>query len=80
LGNRRNLAEAGELGRATLIEGAEDAAERLAPVLRAVRSEGAKTHRAMAEALNRRGVKSPGRPRMAPSSIANLLSRCASLL
>jgi DNA invertase Pin-like site-specific DNA recombinase len=56
LGNRRNLALAGVLGRATLIESAEDLAQRLAPVLRAIRSEGSTTLRSMAEALNRRGV------------------------
>jgi DNA invertase Pin-like site-specific DNA recombinase len=36
LGNPRNLAKAGELGRAALMEGANDQAQRLAPVLRAV--------------------------------------------
>src|SRR5215213_2961596 len=47
LGNRRNLAQAGVLGRATMIDGTEDLAQRLAPVLRAVQSEGASTLRAM---------------------------------
>src|ERR1700749_1622626 len=43
LGNRRNLAQAGERGRAVLIEIADDVAERLGPALRAVRGEGATT-------------------------------------
>jgi hypothetical protein len=51
LGNRLNLAEAGERGRAALIGGAEELAQRLAPILRAVQFEGANTLRAMAEAL-----------------------------
>src|SRR3954451_25217900 len=40
LGNPRNLAVAGALGRTALIGSAEDLAQRLAPVFRAVRSEG----------------------------------------
>jgi DNA invertase Pin-like site-specific DNA recombinase len=80
LGNRSNLAQAGDLGRAALMEGAEDLAQKLAPALRAVRSEGAKTLRAMAEALNRRGVKSPRGGIWHPSSVANLMSRSAALL
>ena len=57
LGNPRNLAAAGELGRTAPRESAEDLAQRLAPVLRAVRSEGSTTHRSKAEAL--RGVSNP---------------------
>src|ERR1700754_3190041 len=41
LGNPRNLAQAGELGRATLIEGADKFVESLVPIVQAVRSEGA---------------------------------------
>lgn len=40
LGNPVNLADAGSLGRATLVESAEALVHGLAPVLRAVRSEG----------------------------------------
>src|ERR1044072_5527637 len=80
LGNPRNLAAAGELGRTTLLETAEDLAQRLAPVLRAVRSEGSTTLRSMAEALNRRGVKSPRGGIWHPSSVANLLARSATFL
>src|SRR5689334_21277405 len=58
LGNRSNLDQAGDVGRAALIAAADDFAQQLAPVLRAVRSEGATTLRSVAEALNRRGVKS----------------------
>ena len=77
LGNRRNLAQAGDRGRAGLIAGADDFAQRLAPVLRAVRSEGATTLRSVAEALNRRGVKSQRGGIWHPSSVANLMSRSA---
>jgi DNA invertase Pin-like site-specific DNA recombinase len=80
LGNRRNLVQAGELGRAALVEGADELAQKLAPVLRAVRSEGASTLRSVAEALNRRGVKSPRGGIWHPSSVANLLYRSAGFL
>src|SRR5690242_16500075 len=80
LGNPRNLPMAGELGRIALMEGAEDLAQRMAPVLRAVRSEGSTTLRSIADALNRRGVKSPRGGIWHPSSVANLLSRSASFL
>ena len=80
LGNPRNLGQAGELGRAALMQGADDLAQRLAPVLRAVRSEGANTLRSTADALNRRGIKSPRGGLWHPSSVANLLYRSAGLL
>ena len=79
LGNPSNLVQAGDLGRAALMEGAEDLAQRLAPALRAVRSEGANTLRGMADALNRRGIKSSRGGVWHPSSVANLLSRVADL-
>src|SRR5215207_1706989 len=80
LGNPQNLAEAGSLGRAALIESAEGFAQRLAPVLRAVRSEGATTLRSISKALNRRAIKSPRGGTWYPSSVANLLSRSESFL
>src|SRR5205085_1771672 len=72
LGNRRNLPQAGERGRAVLIDSAEELAQTLAPILRAVQSEGANSLRAMAEAINRRGVKSARGGLWHPSSVANL--------
>jgi DNA invertase Pin-like site-specific DNA recombinase len=80
LGNPRNLAEAGSLGRAAMIESADDLAFRLAPVLRAIRSEGATTLRSIAQEFNRRRIKSPRGGTWYPSSVANLLSRSQSLL
>src|SRR6266404_6218597 len=59
LGNPHNLAQAGNLGRVVLIEGADRFVESLMPVVQTIRSEGATTLRAMAQALNRRGFKSP---------------------
>jgi DNA invertase Pin-like site-specific DNA recombinase len=80
LGNPHNLAKAGLLGRAVLMESAEVLAHSLAPVLRSVRSEGATTLRSIAQALNRRGIKSPRGGKWYPSSVANLLSRSESFL
>jgi DNA invertase Pin-like site-specific DNA recombinase len=80
LGNCVNLAEAGSLGRVTLIESADDFAQSLTPALRAIRSEGATTLRSIAQALNRRAIKSPRGGTWYPSSVANLLSRSDSFL
>jgi hypothetical protein len=75
LGNPHNLAQAGFVGRAALIEGADRFVESLVPVIQAIRAEGATTLRAIAQALNRRGFKSARGGAWHPSSIANLLSR-----
>src|SRR5258708_36318468 len=80
LGNPHNLIQAGSLGRAVLIERAEDLAHRLAPAVRLVRSEGATTLRSIAQALNRRGIRSPRGGTWHPSSVANLLSRSENFL
>jgi len=73
-GNSVNLAEAGSLGRVTLIESADDFAQSLASALRAISSEGATTLRFISQALNRRGIKSPRGGKRHPSSVANVLS------
>jgi DNA invertase Pin-like site-specific DNA recombinase len=80
LGNPQNLAQAGSVGRAALIESAEVLAHRLAPALRSIQAEGATTLRSIAQALNRRGFKSPRGGTWHPSSVANLLSRSESFL
>jgi DNA invertase Pin-like site-specific DNA recombinase len=80
LGNHSNLGAAGDLGRAALIAGADNFAQRLAPVLQAVRSEGADTLRSIAEALNQRGVKSQRGGIWHPSAVANLLARSGAFL
>ena len=54
LGNPRNIREAGHIGRATLAAVADEHAQSLLPVFRAVRSEGAITLAAIATALNNR--------------------------
>jgi 3-deoxy-D-arabino-heptulosonate 7-phosphate (DAHP) synthase len=69
-----------EVRPASVIGGADDFAQPLAPVLRAVRSEGATTLRSVAEALNRRGVKSQRGGIWHPSAVANLLARSGAFL
>ena len=54
--------------------------ESLVPILRAARSEGATTLRAMAQALNRRGIKSARGGTWHPSAVGNVMSRSKSLL
>ena len=80
LGNPRNLAQAGSIGRAVLIKGADKFVESLVPVVLPMRSEGATTLREMAQALNRRGIKTPRGGTWYPSSVANLLSRFQTFL
>ena len=75
LGNPHNLAHAGSLGRAALIDGADKFVGALLPVLRAAQPEGATTLRALARALNRRGIKSPRGGTWHPSAVSNLLCR-----
>jgi hypothetical protein len=50
MGNQKNLAVAGAIGRAASIASADQLAKNLAPVLAAVRSEGALTLRSIAAA------------------------------
>jgi hypothetical protein len=80
LGNPHNLVHAGSLGRAALIASADKFVESLVPIVQAVRSEGAATLREMAQALNRRGIKTPRGGTWYPSSVANLLSRFQTFL
>lgn len=74
LGNRRNLDDAGALGRAALARAADDFASGLVPVLHAIRT-GALTLASMAMELNRRGIRSARGGKWHPSSVANLLQR-----
>ena len=74
LGNPTNIEEAGALGRKTQVEGAEEFAAKLIPVVQAIRDTGATTLRAVSAALNERGIRSARGGRWHPSSVANLLA------
>jgi DNA invertase Pin-like site-specific DNA recombinase len=75
LGNPLNLAHAGNIGRAALIDVADEFAKDLTPVLQSVRANGAITLASMAMELNRRGVKSARGGQWHRSSVRNLLER-----
>jgi DNA invertase Pin-like site-specific DNA recombinase len=75
LGNRRNLRLAGSLGRTAQIQAADEFALRVLPVIRAIRSEEPLSLASMADALNRRGIRSARGGKWHVSSVANLLAR-----
>ena len=75
LGNSRNLAHAGSIGRAALINAADEFATDLNPVLRTIRANGAITLASMALELNLRGIKSARGGKWQRSSVRNLLER-----
>jgi DNA invertase Pin-like site-specific DNA recombinase len=75
LGNPRNLAHAGSIGRAALIDVADEFASSLTPVVQAIRATGALTLASMAIELNRRGIRSARGGKWHRSSVANLLHR-----
>jgi DNA invertase Pin-like site-specific DNA recombinase len=79
LGNRSNIHQAGEAGRATLIEAADDHARTLLPMLRTLRAEGAITIGAITRSLNERKIRTQRGSRWHVSSVANLLARAQKL-
>ena len=79
LGNPRNIREAGYIGRVALAAVADEHAQSLLPVIRAVRAEGAITLAAIATALNNRKIPTPRGARWHVSSVMNLLARAQRL-
>jgi DNA invertase Pin-like site-specific DNA recombinase len=79
LGNPTNILAAGEIGRATLIEAADDHARTLLPLLHALRAEGTITIGAIARCLNERKIATPRGSRWHVSSVVNLLARAHKL-
>src|SRR3954447_15700012 len=75
LGNPRNIASAGALGRKALVATADQFAANIIPLVRAIQSTGATTLEAITCALNERGVRPQRGIRWYASSVANLLSR-----
>jgi DNA invertase Pin-like site-specific DNA recombinase len=79
LGNPRNIAQAGELGRTIQTAAADTFVASLMPVIQAIRGTGATTLEAMTQALNQRGIRSSRGGRWYASSVANLLARAAKM-
>src|SRR5712691_9926497 len=75
LGNPHNLNHASSIGRAALIDVADEFASSLTPVVQAIRASGALTLASMTIELNRRGIRSARGGKWHRSSVANLLSR-----
>jgi len=75
LGNRTNLADASAKGAAAQRAEADDFAGKVLPIVRAVQSEGATTLRAVATALNERGVRTARGGEWHDSTVRNLLMR-----
>jgi DNA invertase Pin-like site-specific DNA recombinase len=79
LGNPKNLAVAGSVGRQALIDGADAFATGLLPIIQALQNSGATTLEALTRGLNERGVRSIRGSRWHASSVANLLARTQKL-
>lgn len=75
LGNPINLAEAGERGVLRQQEAADAHAARVLPIVRHLQASGISTTRAIADALNERGVKTARGGSWHRSTVANLLKR-----
>ena len=75
LGNRTNLAEAQAKGADANREAADAFAGNVLPVVREPRAAGVTTARAIAEALNARGIRTARGGEWHYSTVRNLLSR-----
>jgi DNA invertase Pin-like site-specific DNA recombinase len=75
LGNPTNAAQACAKGRQVQVDAAQEFARSLVPVIRALRSSGVTTLRAMSAALNQRGIRSSRGGQWHPSAVASLLTR-----
>ena len=77
LGNRTNLAEAAALGAAANQASANAFAALTLPTMRAIMATGITTHRALASAMNERGIRTARGGDWHPATVRNLLARCA---
>ena len=75
LGNRTNLAEAAAKGAAAQRTAADAFAANVLPVVRQIQAAGATNHRAIAKALNARGIRTARGGQWHVSTVQNLLER-----
>ena len=75
LGNRTNLAEAAAKGAAAQRKAADAFAANVLPVVRQIQAAGATNHRAIAKALNARGIRTARGGQWHVSTVQNLLAR-----
>jgi DNA invertase Pin-like site-specific DNA recombinase len=79
LGNRRNIAQAGELGRDVQIKAADQFVANLIPVIDGIRSTGATTLEAITQSLNQRGIRTARGAKWYASSVMNVLARAEAM-
>lgn len=79
LGNTVNLADASAAGRRAIVERADRFAAEVAPTIAGLRAEGARSLRAVADELNRRGVPTARGGRWTPTAVKRVLERAARL-
>jgi DNA invertase Pin-like site-specific DNA recombinase len=77
LGNPRNIAQAGELGRSVQVATADEFVAGVMPIIEGIRNTGATTLESITQALNQRGIRPARGGRWYASSVANLLARAA---
>jgi DNA invertase Pin-like site-specific DNA recombinase len=79
LGNAKNLAAAGSIGRQVLIADADEFAANILPIIRAIQAAGPIGMVTIAKELNGRGIRTARGGRWHVSSVANLLARTQKL-
>jgi DNA invertase Pin-like site-specific DNA recombinase len=79
LGNPSSIREAGDAGRSSLIEAADDHARSMLPILRTLQAEGTISIGAITRSLNERKIPAQRGSRWHVSSVANLLTRAQKL-
>ena len=75
LGNPHNLSAAGSRGRAIQVAAADEFAQTVLPIIRAIQAAGTTSFASVASVLNARGVKSARGGKWHVSSVANVLGR-----
>jgi DNA invertase Pin-like site-specific DNA recombinase len=78
LGNPHNLSLAGSRGRAIQVTAADEFAQTVLPIIRAIQAAGTTSFASIADVLNARGVKSARGGKWHVSSVANVLGRTTS--
>ncbi len=73
--NPHNLSLAGSRGRAIQVRAADEFAQTVLPVIRAIQAAGTTSFASIADVLNERGIKSARGSKWHVSSVANVLSR-----
>ncbi len=80
LGNPHNLSLAGSRGRAIQERAADEFAQTVLPVIRAIQATGTTSFASIADVLNERSIKSARGGKWHVSSVANVLSRTTGLV